>query len=143
MSSIGNLIKSNREKRNLSQEYMADRLGITARAYQNYEYGSREPRLGTLKAIAEILGIPVGRLIDEHYIQNESNVADVSLSKISSKLDSIQSQLFAHIVRSSERFSGEDPQKLEREMDKIDRYAQRFLEANLKKGIYASNQDKV
>lgn len=55
MNSIGNLIKSNREKRNLSQEYMADRLGITARAYQNYEYGNREPKLATLRRIAEIL----------------------------------------------------------------------------------------
>lgn len=142
MSSIGNLIKSNREKRNLSQEYMADRLGITARAYQNYEYGNREPKLATLRTIAEILEIPVAHLLDERHVRNELNEADVSLNKISRKLDSIQSQLFAHIVRSSERFSGEDPERLEREMDKIDRYAQRFLEANLKKDIYESSQDK-
>lgn len=142
MNSIGDLIKSNREKRNLSQEYMADRLGITARAYQNYEYGNREPKLATLRRIAEILEIPVAHLLDERNVRNELNEADVSLSKISRKLDSIQSQLFAHIVRSSERFAGDDPERLEREMDKIDRYAQRFLEANLKKDIYGNKQGK-
>ena len=59
-------LKEFRKKRRYTQQEMADLLGITLRAYRNYEYGSRQM---PYKVLAEFL-----------YIRNDGN--DRELSKI-------------------------------------------------------------
>lgn len=46
-----------------TQKQMAERLGITENAYQNYEYGKREPKLDVLVQIAEILDVSIDDLL--------------------------------------------------------------------------------
>lgn len=46
-----------RKENGLTAQYMADKLGLSLRAYQFYESGKREPSLQTLVKIAEILSV--------------------------------------------------------------------------------------
>lgn len=46
-----------RQKAGISQEKIAKTVGLTKLGYQNYEYGRREPRIGTAILIADALGI--------------------------------------------------------------------------------------
>lgn len=44
-----------RQKKGLSQEKLAELVGITQQAYSQYENGGRRPSVETAKKIAEIL----------------------------------------------------------------------------------------
>lgn len=52
-----------RKSRGLKQTELAERIGISWRAYQTYERGQREPTLSTLVALADFYGITVDELI--------------------------------------------------------------------------------
>ncbi len=57
MSIFSERLKQTRKKRNYTQKNIADYLGIAERAYQNYEYGNREPNLETLIKLANYLDV--------------------------------------------------------------------------------------
>lgn len=46
-----------RVQKGLTQQNMARMVGISETAYQLYEYGKREPRIGTAILIADALGV--------------------------------------------------------------------------------------
>lgn len=46
-----------------TQKQMAERLGMTENAYQNYEYDKRESKLDVLIQIAEILEVSIDDLL--------------------------------------------------------------------------------
>ena len=52
-----------RKGRGLKQTELAEKIGISWRAYQTYERGQREPALSTLVALADFYGITVDELI--------------------------------------------------------------------------------
>ena len=52
-----------RKGNGLTAQYMADKLGISLRAYQFYESGKREPSLQTLVKIADILIVSTDYLL--------------------------------------------------------------------------------
>lgn len=52
-----------RKGRGLKQTELAEKIGISWRAYQTYERGQREPTLSTLVALADFYGITVDELI--------------------------------------------------------------------------------
>ncbi|MGO5023535.1 helix-turn-helix domain-containing protein [Lawsonibacter sp. LCP25S3_G6] len=51
-----------RKTRGLSQAQAAKEIGAAPRAYQNYEYGTAEPRLSTLVRIADFYGVSLDYL---------------------------------------------------------------------------------
>lgn len=55
-------LKFYREKRNFSQDFMAERIGITQPLYNRIENGSREMTINTLIKITEILDISMDSL---------------------------------------------------------------------------------
>lgn len=57
MSMFSERLKETRQKRNYTQKNVADHLGIAERAYQNYEYGNREPNLETLIKLANYFDV--------------------------------------------------------------------------------------
>lgn len=97
---LGEKIKFNRNKLNLSQEDLANKCNLSRNAIYNYENNKRTPTISTLISIAEILDIPPSDLIDDidnpttniyadkiemneavkHYIDTTIN-ADNSISK--------------------------------------------------------------
>ena len=55
---IGTTLKTLREKEGMSQDQLADRLGIKKAAVSSYETGKRIPRTDTLYALARLFGVP-------------------------------------------------------------------------------------
>ena len=56
-------LKELRNKKNLSQSQAADALGISLRAYQNYEYGQREPNIEMIFKLADFYGVTTDYLL--------------------------------------------------------------------------------
>ncbi len=56
-------LKSERKTHNLTQQYVADTIGVTLRAYQQYEQGKYEPNIERLNKLADLFGITVDFLI--------------------------------------------------------------------------------
>ncbi len=54
-----------RVSRGMTQQEMADRVGVTLRAYQHYEAGRRQPKMADAPTIAGALGVPVAALYEE------------------------------------------------------------------------------
>jgi transcriptional regulator with XRE-family HTH domain len=64
-----------REAKGLSQEHVADKLGISQTAYSNIERGETQPRLPRLQQLAEILGVDMQEIMrsDSHITLNIEN----------------------------------------------------------------------
>jgi len=70
----GNKIKKIREYRNYSQEYMAEKLGISQNTYSNLETGRTELGVERLKEISALLEVPVETVLNDHLqIFNSNN----------------------------------------------------------------------
>lgn len=52
-----------RKEKGLSQNAVAKEIKVAPRAYQNYEYGTAEPRLSTLIRIADFYGVSLDYLV--------------------------------------------------------------------------------
>lgn len=63
MSIFSNRLKNLRKDKNITQKQVAQYLKITERAYQNYEYGNREPNLETIILIADFLDTTIDYLV--------------------------------------------------------------------------------
>ncbi len=60
----GERLKNERVLQNLTQEDMANKLGITRQAYGNYETGKRDVDSQTLVKLSNILDVSVDYLLD-------------------------------------------------------------------------------
>src|SRR5699024_10463808 len=54
---IGQVIRKHRKKKNITQEEMANRLGVTAPAVNKWENGNSQPDIMLLAPIARLLNI--------------------------------------------------------------------------------------
>lgn len=66
---FGNRLKELRKKRGLTQQSMADMMGITMRNYQRYEYGMINVPATTLNFFADYFGVTTDYLLgrEEHH----------------------------------------------------------------------------
>ena len=62
--SVNEKIRLIRETKGLTQEQVAEKLGVSPTAYGDFERGDNDPRLSKLQKIAEILEMPLSDLID-------------------------------------------------------------------------------
>jgi transcriptional regulator with XRE-family HTH domain len=69
-------LRTLREKAGLSQTELAKKAGVPFRSYQNWETGLREPRISTVTALAEALGVSVDQLVAD-----EPRRSDAALAK--------------------------------------------------------------
>lgn len=65
LSTTGSVIKTARKKKKLTQEQVAEHLGITAVAVSRYESGNRTPDYITCCRLAALLDIPLESLIPD------------------------------------------------------------------------------
>lgn len=74
---IGNKIKNIRELKNLTQDYMAEKLDITQSAYSRLENGETKVSKEKLGQIAEVLEVKPDDIVafdSQKYFNNVSNV---------------------------------------------------------------------
>jgi transcriptional regulator with XRE-family HTH domain len=64
-SEFGRRICKLRVAANLSQQELADRIGICRSALSKYELAERHPTTSRIKQIADALGVPVGVLFGD------------------------------------------------------------------------------
>jgi len=74
--SIGENIRSYRKKNDLTQEALADRLGVTYQSVSRWEKGATYPDLELLPAISEILGISVDELLGMPSIEKKKKAKE-------------------------------------------------------------------
>lgn len=60
---VGEKIRQAREAKGLSQEFVAEQLGISQAAYSNMERGETQPKLPRLQQLAELLAVDVNELL--------------------------------------------------------------------------------
>ena len=61
---LGERIRAARQAAGLSQEKLAERLGLTRQAVTKWETGQSAPSTENLLRLAEVLGVPVTALLD-------------------------------------------------------------------------------
>lgn len=81
---IGKYISEKRKEKKLTQEELAERLGVSDRAVSNWENGKNMPDLSLFKPLCKELGITINNLIsgedvdDNKYIESfENNIIDI------------------------------------------------------------------
>lgn len=63
MSSISELIRNERVKKNISQKQLANMIGTTQSAIARLEGGKHDPSMITLKKVAEALKLKINLII--------------------------------------------------------------------------------
>ena len=67
-----NQLKRIRLKNKWTQQYLADRIGITKASYSNIETGKRRPSLKTALKIQKATGVPVEELFGEESTEDKT-----------------------------------------------------------------------
>ena len=78
----GEAIKAFREKKNMTQAELADRIGVTDKAVSKWETGRGLPDITLIEPIAKALGLSVGELFAGQQIINSNQGANLNKSKI-------------------------------------------------------------
>lgn len=73
---IGENIRSFRKKNDLTQEALADRLGVTYQSISRWENGTTYPDLELLPAISEVLNVTVDKLLGMPQIEKEKRAVE-------------------------------------------------------------------
>lgn len=74
---IGNKIRELRRHRNLSQEVLAQYLGISFQAVSKWENGTTLPDVAMIPAIASFFGISTDELFDYNYYELEKKIQEI------------------------------------------------------------------
>ncbi|MBE6038112.1 MAG: helix-turn-helix transcriptional regulator [Anaerofustis stercorihominis] len=80
--SLGDNIRNKRQELKLSQEYVADMLGVSRQAVSKWETGQSEPTASNLIALADIFQTSLSELVDS---QKNSSAQDTDIKQDSKK----------------------------------------------------------
>ena len=70
MICLGSRIRQARDRAGLTQEQLAERIGVSRTAIARYESGEIEPKLHNLAAIAEALDVSCDELLGVHHARS-------------------------------------------------------------------------
>ena len=102
---IGSVIRTYRKKKNMTQEEMANRLGVTAPAVNKWENGVSQPDIGLLAPIARLLGISLDELLSFH-----EELSTDEINHIIKELDAkLETEEYAEVFRWAESILHEYP----------------------------------
>ena len=90
MTSIEEKIKNLREIKNFTQEFMAEKLGITQAAYSKLESGNTKIRYSKIEEISNIFGIKVEELLSfdsQKYFNSFNNVKGSNNGSVTIKVE--------------------------------------------------------
>ena len=71
---IGAFIAENRKKNGMTQQQLANRLGVTNKTVSRWENGNYMPDLSLLQPLAENLDVSLNELLRGEYIAQETAV---------------------------------------------------------------------
>ena len=73
---VGQRIRALRDARDISQQQLAEQVGLQPQALSRVETGARGLSLANLVLIAEALGVPLGELVDPDRPESEASLSD-------------------------------------------------------------------
>lgn len=94
---IGKLIKSLRLEKNMTQQELSEKIGVTDRAISKWENGRGMPEISLLIPLSDVLGISVLELLNGEKIENENN-ALIDIIKHQDKKMKIWKYLFMSVA---------------------------------------------
>lgn len=124
--SLGKSLKNQREKRNWSQKYVAERVGITNTVLSNYERDYRDPDTETLTKLADLYEVSIDDLLGR--IQGTSYKRVVVAGQeitLTAEDDALFNELKKHPVLFHDLAS--DPEKKIKELIKLYKMKKMFL----------------
>ena len=77
MTNLGEKIKFLRKQKNISQETLADHLGISFQSISKWENGISLPDVTMIPAIASFFGVSTDELFDFNLYEIEQQVTDI------------------------------------------------------------------
>lgn len=78
---LGQAIRDNRKRLNMSQAELADRIGVSQKVISKYEKGSCRPPIDTVAAMAHVFGLAIDDLVTARsYTQGQSICFEGTLS---------------------------------------------------------------
>lgn len=123
MNKIGDKIRNIRELKNLTQEYMAGKLGITQAGYSKIETGTTKVSYSKLADISKILEVEVDDLLafdSQKYFNSFNNIKGNNSGSVTIKLeDDDLKPLYEDKIRLLERI-------LEMTKEELRRYKDRY-----------------
>jgi transcriptional regulator with XRE-family HTH domain len=108
---LGRRLYHLRTDKEYSQEYMADRLGVTQSTYSRWEAGEVMPKLDMLKRVAEVLEVPEQQLLSPEAFfltqHNNSGSGYIVNNQVPSEVvEKFLSQFEERFKQYDERFKG-------------------------------------
>ena len=76
---LGARVKEVRKLRQLSQERLAEKVGVEPKQISRIEGGKSSPSMDTLEAIARELQVEMKDLLDFHHLRDEEPIEDQAL----------------------------------------------------------------
>ena len=61
---LGEVLKDHRTRRNMTQEFVAESLGVSRQAVSKWENGTSDPSTANLLALAKLHGVSAGELLE-------------------------------------------------------------------------------
>lgn len=114
-----------RKSKGLSQKDMAEKLGVSQPSYAQYERGTRNPKVGTVRKIADALGVPFWELAEWSTIDTSDAAEDLTDS-----IQQKQKEVFSSPSTIAAHFDGDE--FTEDELDDILHYIE-FVKSRRKK----------
>lgn len=74
---IGEKIKALRKAKNISQESLANVLGVTFQAVSKWETGTTAPEISLIPPLASFFGVSIDELFDYNMWENERTIEDI------------------------------------------------------------------
>ena len=71
---VGQLIRNLRKDQNLSQQALAERLGISNKTVSKWETGKGAPDVSLWEPLADVMGADVRKLLSGHLSPNRADV---------------------------------------------------------------------
>lgn len=114
--SLGKRLKEQREKRNWSQIYVANKIGITNAVLSNYERDIRDPDTDTLKKLANLYEVSTDYLLDRTDTPKNNKIN--SLDEINNILSGLKiDDVFFHDIEAWKNFTEEDIAELKKHFE--------------------------
>lgn len=73
MKEIGKLIQALRKEHHMTQEHLAEKIGVTKQTISNYEGNKRRPDYEELEAICDTFNVPMGFFLTNEEQKRELN----------------------------------------------------------------------
>jgi transcriptional regulator with XRE-family HTH domain len=81
MKNFANILVALRKERRLTQQTVADKLGISQQSYARYEKGDREPSIENLITLAGLFSVPIDILVGRDWFIGNMKIDKVIRSQ--------------------------------------------------------------